>query len=93
MACSFCATGQLGLMRNLTAGEIVAQVHAVNREVRANEGLETHRPLTNLVFMGMGEPLHNFENLKTALQILESEDGPNFSQRHITVSTVGLSWT
>ena len=40
--------------------------------------------------MGMGEPLHNFENLKTALSILQSEDGPNFSHRHITVSTVGL---
>jgi 23S rRNA (adenine2503-C2)-methyltransferase len=90
MACSYCATGRLGLNRNLTAGEIVAQVHAVNREVRANEELETLRPLTNLVFMGMGEPLHNFENLKTALQILQSKDGPNFSQRHITVSTVGL---
>ncbi|MFB1480828.1 23S rRNA (adenine(2503)-C(2))-methyltransferase RlmN [Corallococcus sp. RDP092CA] len=90
MACSFCMTGTLGLKRNLTPGEIVAQVHAVNREVRANEGLETLRPLTNLVFMGMGEPLHNFENLKTALSILQSEEGPNFSHRHITVSTVGL---
>jgi 23S rRNA (adenine2503-C2)-methyltransferase len=90
MACTFCMTGTLGLKRNLTAGEIVAQVHAVNREVRANEKLETLRPLTNLVFMGMGEPLHNFENLKTALSILQSEDGPNFSHRHITVSTVGL---
>jgi 23S rRNA (adenine2503-C2)-methyltransferase len=90
MACTFCMTGTLGLKRNLTAGEIVAQVHAVNREVRANEKLETLRPLTNLVFMGMGEPLHNFENLKTALSILKSVDGPNFSHRHITVSTVGL---
>jgi 23S rRNA (adenine2503-C2)-methyltransferase len=90
MACSFCMTGTLGLKRNLTPGEIVAQVHAVNREVRANEHLETLRPLTNLVFMGMGEPLHNFENLKTALSILQSEEGPNFSHRHITVSTVGL---
>ncbi|CAM4031009.1 23S rRNA (adenine(2503)-C(2))-methyltransferase RlmN [Corallococcus exiguus] len=90
MACTFCMTGTLGLKRNLTAGEIVAQVHAVNREVRRNEGLETLRPLTNLVFMGMGEPLHNFENLKTALAILQSEEGPNFSHRHITVSTVGL---
>ncbi|GMU05358.1 23S rRNA (adenine(2503)-C(2))-methyltransferase RlmN [Corallococcus caeni] len=90
MACSFCMTGTLGLKRNLTPGEIVAQVHAVNREVRRNEGLETLRPLTNLVFMGMGEPLHNFENLKTALSILQSEEGPNFSHRHITVSTVGL---
>ncbi|WP_239576574.1 23S rRNA (adenine(2503)-C(2))-methyltransferase RlmN [Archangium primigenium] len=90
MACTFCMTGTLGLKRNLTPGEIVAQVHAVNREVRKNEGLETLRPLSNLVFMGMGEPLHNFENLKTSLAILQSGDGPNFSHRHITVSTVGL---
>jgi 23S rRNA (adenine2503-C2)-methyltransferase len=90
MACSFCMTGTLGLKRNLTPGEIVAQVHAVNRAVRQLENLETYRPLSNLVFMGMGEPLHNFENLKTALSILQSEEGPNFSHRHITVSTVGL---
>ena len=90
MACSFCMTGTLGLQRNLTPAEIVGQVHAVNREVRRNEQLSIERPLTNLVFMGMGEPLHNFENLKSALQILQSEDGPNFSHRHITVSTVGL---
>ncbi len=90
MACGFCMTGTLGLKRNLTPGEIVAQVHAVNRAVRQLENLETYRPLSNLVFMGMGEPLHNFENLKTALSILQAEDGPNFSHRHITVSTVGL---
>jgi 23S rRNA (adenine2503-C2)-methyltransferase len=91
MGCRFCATATLGLMRNLTASEIVAQVHAVNREVRANENItKTLRPLTNLVFMGMGEPLHNFENLKSSLNILQHEDGPNFSHRHITVSTVGL---
>ena len=65
-------------------------MHAVNREVARNEGLALNRPLTNLVFMGMGEPLHNFENLKDALHILQSEEGPNFSHRHITVSTVGL---
>lgn len=90
MACTFCMTGTMGLKRNLTAGEIVAQVHAVNRSVREEEGHETFRPLSNLVFMGMGEPLHNFENLKTALTILKHKDGPNFSHRHITVSTVGL---
>ncbi|MDQ3265052.1 MAG: 23S rRNA (adenine(2503)-C(2))-methyltransferase RlmN [Myxococcota bacterium] len=90
MGCTFCATGTLGLLRNLTPGEIVSQVHAVNREVRANEGLEINRPLTNLVFMGMGEPLHNFTHLKVALENLQSVDGPNFSHRHITVSTVGL---
>ena len=90
MACAFCMTGTLGLKRNLTPGEIVGQVHAVNREVRKNEGLDVDRPLTNLVVMGMGEPLHNFENLKKALTILQSEEGPDFSHRHITVSTVGL---
>jgi 23S rRNA (adenine2503-C2)-methyltransferase len=90
MACTFCMTGTLGLLRNLTAGEIVSQVHQVNRTVAREEGLPLDRPLTNLVFMGMGEPLHNFENLKRALDILQSEDGPNFSHRHITVSTVGL---
>jgi len=90
MGCTFCATATLGLLRNLTPGEIVAQVHAVNREIRKNEGSDLLRPLTNLVFMGMGEPLHNFENVKRALSILRAGEGPNFSQRHITVSTVGL---
>ncbi|MBE2250287.1 MAG: 23S rRNA (adenine(2503)-C(2))-methyltransferase RlmN [Myxococcus sp.] len=90
MGCRFCATATLGLVRHLAPSEIVAQVHAVNKEVRRNEGLETLRPITNLVFMGMGEPLHNFENVKAALALLESEEGPNFSARHITVSTVGL---
>jgi 23S rRNA (adenine2503-C2)-methyltransferase len=90
MGCTFCMTATLGLQRNLTAGEIVAQVHAVNREVRTGTLAEQPRPLTNLVFMGMGEPLHNFDNLKAALEILEAKDGPNFSHRHITVSTVGL---
>ncbi len=91
MGCKFCATATLGLLRNLTPSELLAQVHAVNREVCANEKItSTFRPLTNLVFMGMGEPLHNFENVKTALQILQSEEGPHFSHRHLTVSTVGL---
>ncbi len=90
MGCKFCATATLGLLRNLTPSEIVGQVHAVNRAIRTEFMPDTLRPLTNLVFMGMGEPLHNFENLKTALTLLESEDGPNFSARHITVSTVGL---
>jgi 23S rRNA (adenine2503-C2)-methyltransferase len=90
MGCRFCMTGTLGLQRNLTVGEIVAQVHEVNRRVARDEVLSLTRPLTNLVFMGMGEPLHNFENLKAALTILQSEEGPNFSHRHITVSTVGL---
>lgn len=90
MGCTFCLTATLGLARNLTPGEIVDQVHRANRRlVELGEG-EGPRPLTNLVFMGMGEPLANFENLKVALGILLSEDGPNFSHRHVTVSTAGL---
>jgi len=90
MGCGFCATGTMGLARNLSVGEILAQVHQVNRYL-IEQGLgEPPRPLTNLVFMGMGEPLHNFEAVKAALDILLSEDGPNFSQRQITVSTAGL---
>lgn len=89
MGCSFCMTATLGLKRHLTPGEIVDQVYAVNRELQA-AGDDSVRPLSNLVFMGMGEPLHNFENLKVALGLLESPEGCDFSQRHITVSTVGL---
>jgi len=91
MGCTFCLTATLGLVRNLTAGEIVDQVHRANhRLVELGEG-EGPRPLTNLVFMGMGEPLANFEQLKSSLEILLSEDGPNFSHRHVTVSTAGLA--
>ncbi len=90
MGCKFCATATLGLLRNLTAAEIVGQVHAVNRALREELQSTMLRPLTNLVFMGMGEPLHNFENVKAALGILQSDEGPHFSARHITVSTVGL---
>src|SRR5260370_12756924 len=90
MGCTFCMTAPRGLQRNLSAGEIVAQVNWVNGEVGRAEGGVQLRPLTNLVFMGMGEPLHSFENLKTALAILKSPEGSNFSHRHITVSTVGL---
>lgn len=90
MGCTFCLTATMGLVRNLTTGEIVDQVHRANRRlVELGEG-EGPRPLTNLVFMGMGEPLANFENLKAALETLLCEDGPNFSHRHVTVSTAGL---
>ncbi len=89
MGCAFCMTGTMGLSRHLTAGEIVDQVHRVNAALFA-EGEPGPRPLTNLVFMGMGEPLHNYENLKRALGLLQDEDGPHFSHRHLTVSTSGL---
>jgi 23S rRNA (adenine2503-C2)-methyltransferase len=90
VGCTFCLTGTMGLARNLSAGEIVDQVHRANRRlVELGEG-EGQRPLTNLVFMGMGEPLANYRNLKVALDLLLCEDGPNFSHRHVTVSTSGL---
>jgi 23S rRNA (adenine2503-C2)-methyltransferase len=90
VGCQFCLTGTMGLVRNLGAGEIADQIHRVNRRL-VELGEAGPRPLTNLVFMGMGEPLHNFENLKVALNdLLLAEDGPNFSHRHVTVSTSGL---
>jgi len=89
MGCGFCMTATMGLLRNLTAGEICDQVYRVNADLR-RLGVPGERPLTNLVFMGMGEPLHNYDNLMAALELLLSEDGPRFSHRHITVSTSGL---
>lgn len=90
MGCGFCATGTMGLSRNLSVGEIVDQVHRTNRFL-VEEGLVPGpRPLTNLVFMGMGEPLHNYDNVIASLRLLLSPEGPEFSHRHITVSTAGI---
>jgi 23S rRNA (adenine2503-C2)-methyltransferase len=83
--CRFCLTARRGLIRNLTAGEIVNQVLAVRRELSG--GL----PLTNLVFMGMGEPLANFSALVRALTVITAPWGLNFSSRRLTVSTAGLA--
>ncbi|HZU01395.1 MAG TPA: 23S rRNA (adenine(2503)-C(2))-methyltransferase RlmN, partial [Ktedonobacteraceae bacterium] len=95
--CTFCATGQMGFDRHLTAGEIVAQVLYFARELRAAPwsavGLPGSQPIdhvTNIVLMGMGEPLHNYENVLQALRILNSPEGFNLGARHMTVSTVGL---
>src|SRR5579883_2778939 len=95
--CTFCATGQMGFARHLSAGEIVAQVLYCARELRAAPwtaaGLPGSTPIdriTNIVLMGMGEPLHNYENVMQALRILNSADGFNLGARHMTVSTVGL---
>ena len=95
--CTFCATGQMGFDRHLHAGEIVAQVLHFARELRAEpwaaRGLPGSKPIdhiTNIVLMGMGEPLHNYENVLQALRILNSPDGFRLGARHMTVSTVGL---
>lgn len=80
MQCEFCLTGTFGLMRNLTPAEIVNQVCAAQLD----------GPVNNIVFMGMGEPLHNLDNVVTALRILYAEDGLSFSPRRVTLSTCGL---
>jgi 23S rRNA (adenine2503-C2)-methyltransferase len=95
MGCGFCLTATMGLVRNLTPGEIADQVYRVNADLRglaaANRTpIDPQRPLTNLVYMGMGEPLHNFANVKRSLDLLLHSDGANFSHRHVTVSTSGL---
>ncbi|MGD8372154.1 MAG: 23S rRNA (adenine(2503)-C(2))-methyltransferase RlmN [Syntrophobacterales bacterium] len=84
LGCRFCLTGEAGFKRNLTAGEIVDQICAARRELGPDERL------TNLVFMGMGEPLANLEQVVKALEIITSDHGLNFSTRKITLSTVGL---
>jgi len=84
LACAFCATGKLGLLRHLTPGEIVDQV------LRAGEIAGGPREITNIVLMGMGEPLHNYDGTMTALRNLCHAQGLNFSPRRITLSTVGM---
>jgi len=84
MGCGFCLTGQMGLVRHLTAGEIVGQV----RVLAAVTGM-LERPF-NIVLMGMGEPLHNYDNTMKALRMLNSEHGFAVSPRRVTLSTVGI---
>jgi len=86
MGCSFCLTGTMGFIRNLQPSEIVNQVTAVLEQMRAEGGEE----INNLVFMGMGEPLVNFNNLVDALDILSEQRGLSISGRRITVSTCGI---
>lgn len=94
MGCVFCATGQMGLLRNLTSGEIIEQALFIERKLRQNKGKgpgeETERGLTNIVLMGMGEPLANYGPTLAALRRLIDPTGFNFGQRRITLSTVGL---
>jgi 23S rRNA (adenine2503-C2)-methyltransferase len=89
MGCTFCATGQMGLLGNLTAGEIVAQVAWARREA-ARLPASTPRRLSNVVFMGMGEPLANRRHVFAAVGRITAADGLRIGARHVTVSTVGL---
>ncbi|RKG99650.1 23S rRNA (adenine(2503)-C(2))-methyltransferase RlmN [Corallococcus carmarthensis] len=85
MGCVFCATGQMGLSRHLTPGEIVGQVLHVTRVLRAQG-----EALRNIVLMGMGEPLHNYEHTMAAVDILVDPKGLALAPRFITLSTVGV---
>ncbi len=86
MGCVFCATGQMGFARHLTSGEIVAQVLHVQRALRTGG----QPGLRNLVLMGMGEPLHNYENVMRALDIVTDTRGLNLGPTRISISTVGV---
>jgi len=86
MGCTFCATGQMGFVRHLRPGEIVAQVLHCQRSLRA----EGQPGVRNLVLMGMGEPLHNYDAVMTALEIVTERRGINIGPSHISVSTVGV---
>jgi len=86
MGCVFCATGQMGFRRHLAAGEIVAQVVHAARALRAREA----RRLRNVVFMGMGEPLHNYDAVMRAVDILRDPSGLGLGAERITLSTVGV---
>ena len=85
MGCAFCATGQMGFKRHLSAGEIIAQVLHFERHLRANED-----HLTNIVVMGMGEPFHNYDATLSAIRTLNDPNGFNMGARRFTISTVGL---
>lgn len=87
MGCKFCASTLGGLVRNLTAGEILAQILFVNKD---NGGDLKNRKVTNVVLMGSGEPLDNFENVVKFLKLASSENGINISERNISLSTCGL---
>jgi len=86
-ACRFCATGKLGFIRNLSFEEIFDQVSVITKQAREHY----NHPITNIVFMGMGEPLLNYENLLKAIERITSPDGLGMSPSRITVSTVGIA--
>lgn len=105
LGCTFCATGQQGFRRHLSAGEIVGQVLHMARVVRRERAIkgaagrdengsgiaDARADVTNVVFMGMGEPLANYANTMAAVATLNDPEGLNIGARHITISTVGLA--
>lgn len=87
LTCKFCATGKLKLLRNLDAGEIVDQVVAIRNMSESEYGI----PLSNIVYMGMGEPLLNYKNVLRSIDRITSPDGLGMSPQRITVSTAGIA--
>src|SRR5450432_269306 len=91
MDCTFCATAQQGFNRNLSVAEIVGQVWLAHRELSAGAaGRADGRTITNIVFMGMGEPLANYRNVVPAMRIFMDDLGYDLSRRRVTLSTSGL---
>jgi 23S rRNA (adenine2503-C2)-methyltransferase len=86
--CSFCSTGREGFNRNLTVAEIIGQLWLANRDL--GRGVSEERPISNVVMMGMGEPLANFDNVVAALQLMLDDDAYGLSRRRVTLSTSGL---
>lgn len=91
LTCSFCHTGTQKLVRNLTAAEIVSQLLVARDELGEWPTSQEDRRLTNIVFMGMGEPLYNLDNVVEALETISDGDGISISKRRITVSTAGVA--
>ena len=88
LACTFCATGHQGFNRNLATDEIIGQLWIANRALGG--GAVQERPISNVVMMGMGEPLANFNNVVTAMQLMLDDNAYNLSRRRVTLSTSGL---
>ena len=88
LACTFCSTGRQGFNRNLTVAEIIGQLWLANRCL--GRGVTAQRPITNVVMMGMGEPLANFDNVVAALHLMLDDDAYGLSRRRVTLSTSGL---
>ncbi|WP_423147630.1 23S rRNA (adenine(2503)-C(2))-methyltransferase RlmN [Rubrolithibacter danxiaensis] len=87
LTCKFCATGYMDRKRNLEPGEIYDQVVLINKQAQENYGI----PLTNIVYMGMGEPLLNYANVLKSIDRITAEDGLNMASKRITVSTAGIA--
>ena len=87
--CSFCSTGKQGFQRNLTAAEIIGQVWVAQRSVGPRRDT-ANRPVTNVVMMGMGEPLLNYDNVVPAMKLMLDDDGYGLSKRRVTLSTSGV---